>query len=317
MREYGAAVLPFSINPVKEPEAKPAAITHCLQSRRVLAEVQKEEPSFSVAEEAYLWGAQGPEFFACHRFLPWWKGESLVKFGDRLHSAPPAETLAAMWAYVNERPKDVYARSYAAGFLCHYAADSICHPYVESRAAALHRADPSQEADVYHNEIESALDLIILRYERAALPSEFPLKRTVPHHPAAERSIARLYASLIGTLFGARIPEEKLLECLEDCRKIFSLLTDRTGLKKNLMERLEKKKARSISCHLRGMTEEGNFDYANTLLETWRWPPVTGAPRNESFFELYESSVPRAAELILEAPDCLDFAVLTENLPFI
>ena len=294
----------------------PAAITHYLQCRRVLDLLEKSEPPVGVSREAYLWGAQGPDFFACHRFLPWWKGESLSHLGDRLHSAPPSETLAAMWAYVNERPRDVFARSYAMGFLCHYAADSVCHPFVESQAASLLLAEPSQDANVCHNEIESALDLIILRYERAALPSELPLKRTVPHHPAAERFVARLYVSLLATLFGVELSEEKLLECLEDCRKIFSLLTDRTGLKKNLLRAIEKEKPRRISCHIRGLAEDDDIDYANTLHEIWRWPPKTGEERSESFFELYESSILRAAELIREAPVCRDFAILTENIPF-
>lgn len=294
----------------------PAAITHYLQCQRVLKLLEKSDSPVSVSREAYFWGAQGPDFFACHRFLPWWKGESLSRFGDRLHSAPPAGTLAAMWRYVDEHPQDAYARSYAMGFLCHYAADSVCHPFVQSQAEGMHRAEPSQSVEVCHNELESALDLIILRYERAALPSELPLKRTVPHHPEAEHSIASLYASVLQTLFGAQIPEERLLECLEDCRKIFSLLTDRTGLKKNLLRTLEKNKQRAISCHIRGMTEDGDIDYANTLHEIWRWPPETGEERCESFFELYESSIERAAELIQEAPVCRDFAILTENIPF-
>ena len=111
----------------------PAAITHYLQCQRVLKLLEKSDSPVSVSREAYFWGAQGPDFFACHRFLPWWKGESLSRFGDRLHSAPPAETLAAMWRYVDEHPQDAYARSYAMGFLCHYAADSVCHPFVQSQ----------------------------------------------------------------------------------------------------------------------------------------------------------------------------------------
>lgn len=294
----------------------PAAITHCLQCQRVLEQVKKEIPSFSVLREPFFWGAQGPDFFACHRFLPWWKGESLVEYGERLHADPPAATLSAMWKYVREHPEDEYARSYAFGFLCHYAADSVCHPYIESRAETMRQADPSQDAGVYHNEVESALDLIILRYERSALPYEFPLKRTVPHHPAAERSIARLFVSVLADLYGVRFSEERLLECLEDCRKIFSLLTDRTGLKKNLVRAVEGKKSHAISCHIRGMTEDGDDDYANTLLEAWRWPMESGEMRRDSFFDLYESSIERAALLIREAPDCRDFAALTGNIPF-
>ena len=180
----------------------------------------------------------------------------------------------------------------------------------------MRQADPSQDAGVYHNEVESALDLIILRYEQSALPYEFPLKRTVPHHPAAERSIARLFVSVLADLYGVRFSEERLLECLEDCRKIFSLLTDRTGLKKNLVRAVEGKKSHAISCHIRGMTEDGDDDYANTLLEAWRWPMESGEMRRDSFFDLYESSIERAALLIREAPDCRDFAALTGNIPF-
>lgn len=294
----------------------PAAITHCLQCQRVLEEMQKDTPAFTVSRESFFWGAQGPDFFACHRFLPWWRGESLSEYGERLHEDSPAATLAAMWKYVREHPQDDYARSYACGFLCHYAADSVCHPYIESRAEAMHQADPSQDTGVYHNEIESALDLIILRYERAALPSEFPLKRTVPRHPEAERSIARLYTAVLASLYGVTFSEERLLECLEDCRKIFSLLTDRTGLKKNLVRALEGKKSHAISCHIRGMAEEGDDDYANTLREVWRWPTESGEPRRDSFFDLYEASIPRAVSLIQQASDCTDFAQLTGNIPF-
>lgn len=294
----------------------PAAITHCLQSQRTLDKLREQGAALPPSRDAFLWGAQGPDFLMCHRFLPWWKGESLARYGDLLHDLPPAKTLSAMWRYVNSRPEDGEARSYAMGFLCHYAADSICHPFVEYGARALAEKDPSQDEGVYHNEIESALDLIFLRYERAALPSEFPLKRTVPHNPAAQAAIARLYQPLFLELFGKQVGTELLAQSLEDCRRIFSLLTDRTGLKKNLVRRLERGKRRAISCHIRGMAEQDGLDYANTLLEEWRWPWEGGAPRRESFFDLYEASVEKAAALIQAAPACTDFEALTGKVPF-
>ena len=114
----------------------PAAITHFLHSQRVLAGI-KQAGRETFSPEAFAWGAQGPDFFYCHRFLPWWRGQSLAGWGDRLHDAPPAETLASMWRYVKAHPEDRYARSYAQGFLCHYAADSVCHPFVEYRASLM------------------------------------------------------------------------------------------------------------------------------------------------------------------------------------
>ena len=134
----------------------PAAITHYLQCQRVLKLLEKSDSPVSVSREAYFWGAQGPDFFACHRFLPWWKGESLSRFGDRLHSAPPAETLAAMWRYVDEHPQDAYAVRMQWAFV------SLCggqrlSPFVQSQAEGMHRAEPSQSVEVCHNELESAL----------------------------------------------------------------------------------------------------------------------------------------------------------------
>lgn len=153
----------------------PAAITHFLHSQRVLAETKQAEQS-TFSSEAFAWGAQGPDFFYCHRFLPWWRGQCLAGCGDRLHDAPPASTLASMWRYVREHPEDGYAKSYAQGFLCHYAADSVCHPFVEYWASRMAEENPPQTESVCHNEIESALDLIMLRSERGCFPLNFRSK---------------------------------------------------------------------------------------------------------------------------------------------
>ena len=294
----------------------PAAITHFLHSQRVLAGT-KQAGRETFSPEAFAWGAQGPDFFYCHRFLPWWRGKSLAGWGDRLHDAPPAETLASMWRYVKAHPEDRYARSYAQGFLCHYAADSVCHPFVEYRASLMAKENPPQTESVCHNEIESALDLIMLRSERGALPSELPLRRTVPRCRLAERSIAKLYQQVLLDLFHESVTEELLLQCLKDCRKIFSLLTDRTGLKKNIVRAWEGGKKHTISCHIRGLMETDEYDYANIHHDVWRWPLDSVQERRESFPELYEQAVALAVRYLQEAPSCTDFAALTGNRPFV
>ena len=58
----------------------PAAITHYLHAKRVLEAMQKRESSFQMVGDAFYWGAQGPDFLFCSRFLPWQKG---CRIGDR------------------------------------------------------------------------------------------------------------------------------------------------------------------------------------------------------------------------------------------
>ena len=82
---------------------------------------------------------------------------------------------------------------------------------------------------------------------------------------------------------------------------IFRALYDRTGLKKQLFLKLEAKKQRKISCHLRGMVEDGEQDYANTAQE--EWSDRQGNARTENFFELFEQGVEDAKALIFAFPE--------------
>ena len=78
----------------------PAALSHFLLADRLL---KKAEVSAAVSNRpAFLWGAQGPDFFYCHRFLPWQKGNHLRKYGTIFHQSAPSRLLEGMRAYDKE-----------------------------------------------------------------------------------------------------------------------------------------------------------------------------------------------------------------------
>ena len=141
----------------------PAAITHYYHALRVL-ELWKQD---SVNHNALLWGAQGPDFLFYHRVLPWQKGESLSVYGERLHQEEVVQTLSILRGYAESHPSEI-VKSYIAGFLCHYAADRTCHPFVRAHARELLQVQPEQDEQIAHHELESALDVILLRYEAGA-----------------------------------------------------------------------------------------------------------------------------------------------------
>ena len=111
----------------------PACLTHYCFAQRV-REDREEKASLDLC--AYTWGAQGPDFFFCHRFLPVWKGDSLREYGDRLHRATPSKVLGALRDFLKEHPDPVY-RSYIEGFVCHYSLDCTAHPYINWLAGEL------------------------------------------------------------------------------------------------------------------------------------------------------------------------------------
>jgi len=295
----------------------PAAITHFLHAQRVLNLFQKQGTKLELNKDAFLWGAQGPDFLYCHRYFPWQRGASLKEYAEKLHLEKPSKTLALMRKYLGLQPQAAATLSYVYGFLCHYSLDRLSHPFIQYGAQALHEQNPEQDEDILHNQIESALDVIMLRYERSTLPTEFNLKQTVPKNGEVQSAIADLYAFLLCGLFGTADAGIPLLQATNDCRMVFGLLNDRTTMKKAIAEHVEKGRKRTISCHFRGISEGGEYDYANILHADWCWPAHSTVYRKESFFDLYEKSVKDSMNLIDGFLEADDYKKLTGNILFI
>lgn len=288
----------------------PASLTHYYFAKKVWGLLPGRE---GLPGDAYFWGAQGPDFLFCHHyqhFLGLGKGkEGLKSYGNRLHSSPPSLTLSAMRGFLQKHPAPAY-RQYVEGFLCHYALDSTAHPYVNALAQALAAERPTENPGTMHGEIESALDAVVLRWEAGQLPSSVHLKRLFPKNEAVQRRIAKLYKYVIEEVYREDVPEEELFQSTKDAHFVFSLLTDRTGLKHRLFDLLEKGRPHAITSHIVPLTEDPDIDYANTQQQPWGAQGCT-----QSFFDLYGQAAGLAVELIGNLEEG-DFAALTGERPF-
>ena len=281
----------------------PAAITHYLHGQSVLRKLQIEN---EVERDSFLWGAQGPDFFFGHRIFPWQKGERLGDLGGRFHNEPPGATLSAL--------KEFCSQSYFYGFLCHYALDRTCHPFIRFGASAMAAQHPEDSENICHHRIESALDIIMLRWETGQLACDFDLKKTLPKNPVAQKEIAEGFHHAIRVLFSREIPDQLILQAENDYRTALGLLNDKFGLKKRFIEHWEKrmKKGHVLSCHFRDMLEEDEYDYANVCHGEWGKGELL---LTKDFFELYHDAVDDAARLILGSSDS-NMDILTGGVPF-
>jgi hypothetical protein len=296
----------------------PAAITHFLQAEKVMDGLEKLDTRYPVDRDAFLWGAQGPDFLYCHRCLPWQRGNSLKQYAEKLHREKPLELFKVMREYVTEKNPNQVVESYLYGFLCHYSLDRISHPYIQYHTKVLLEKNAGQNEAFLHNQIESVLDTIMLRYEKGRLPVEFNLKWTVPKNRGIQSQIADLYAFVFYQLYGLNDSRTELFQATEDCRRVFGLLNDRTTMKKALAERLEKrKKLCGLSCRFRPVSEGDEYDYANVLLSDWYWPLDNRVVRNENFFTLYDQSIQESLDLIQCFSDADRFEKETGNQSFI
>lgn len=284
----------------------------CLTHHYFAHEVMKLLPENTIADvTAFDWGAQGPDFLFCHRYLPWMKGRSLKEYGNKIHSDPPSATFDILRRFVNSHTDPSY-RSYVYGFLCHYALDTSAHPFVNFFSQQYQAERPYETTGTLHGEIESSLDTIILRSEAGTLPTEVNLKRMFPKNEVVQRRIARLYSDLLFHLYGENIPEQEVLVATKDAHLVFTLLTDRTTLKKKVFNILEKGKAHTISSHIVPLTEDPNIDYANLQHLSW---DNRGEDSCEDFFQIYQRAQEKAVTLITSFDSC-NFSELTEEKPF-
>lgn len=295
----------------------PAAITHYFEAKKAWNKFSGKNAGESLSANAFLWGAQGPDFFFCHNFLPWRHGKGLSGYASKLHGSLPSHILGIMRDYAVSHSGEQEIRSYIYGFLCHYSMDRTAHPFVNYNVSCLKEIISGRSDSFLHCQIESAIDVIILRFETNSLPTDFNLKKTVPKDIVAMEKISKLYVYVIDRLFGESISENDVFQAEKDCRLAMGLLNDRTTFKKGLVEHMEKRKGcYEHSCCIRGICEDDNYDYANILHSEWHYPKESPEIRTESFFDLYEKSVGESADLIRNFYSSDDLSALTGEIPF-
>lgn len=294
----------------------PAIISHYLQAEKTL-HLYLQQGGTPVDKDAFFWGAQGPDFLFLQLSLPWRRTTGLRKIGQRMHKENPTQLLGAMRDYVVRNSSDNTVRSYFFGFLCHYSFDRSAHPYVYAQVSALKKQYPHSKEQFLHSQIETALDVILLRYERGELPTQFNLKRAYPKNSAVQQAIAEFYASVLQQVYGKSISVQEILQTERDCRFLTGLQNDRTGVKKRFFLSLEKKRGSVLlSCIFRGIMEDENFDYANILSGEWSWPCSCPEKRTDSFFDLFEASVQESLMFLQKLSGQTDVESFFGPVPF-
>ena len=123
----------------------PSVYTHFLTARKTFeglpSHIQdKIKPHLAM----YYFGAQGADFCFFYKFLRPKKGN----FGSFLHRQGAHQTFCVLQAFAKHSP-DLYA--YAAGYIAHYAADCVLHPFIYAAAG---------NSILTHSRIESGLDYL-------------------------------------------------------------------------------------------------------------------------------------------------------------
>lgn len=101
--------------------------------------------------ELYDIGLHGPDIFFYYHAL---QSNPVVRMGFDMHERPGEEFFAKARQRIPKADDPEAALAYILGFICHFALDSTCHPYIEQY---------TRETGVGHYEIETELETMLLQ----------------------------------------------------------------------------------------------------------------------------------------------------------
>lgn len=276
----------------------PAVISHYLLAERIFSFLTEHEPQLMLNHTAFLWGAYGPDIFFAHRTMPWQKQKSLSYLAKKMHNTSAEKILNYLMSYA-ENNENKIIKSYAFGFASHYALDSTAHPFVLYFSEIMAKNRPSLHTSVCHNDIESNLDTIFLKYEKSQKVTSFKLQSTSPIDKRVLETTADALHSFFAVYGFGNIPKEDIIQAQYDWHNSLVLLNDRTTLKKSIVKMGEKilNIPPMLSPIIRSPHPDLSFDYAN--MKHMQWYKYKREAHKENFFELVNIAEELSLKLII------------------
>ena len=214
-------------------------------------------------------GLHGPDLLFYYKAL---QSNPVNRLGNAMHEQPGTVFFERARGVIRNAKNRDAALVYALGYICHFALDSTCHPYVEQF---------TRESGVTHCEIETEFDNMLLRRD-----GYDPLKFfTASHiHPSEQnaKAIAPFYEG---------ISEQVALDSLKGMISVHRLLQASNPVKRWVV--------------LTGMKVVGKYDMLHGLVANPQ-PNPKCVKSGKQLEALYAKALPLAETLILEFMAKLD-----------
>lgn len=262
-----------------------------LQPSTLKRTIQKYHTVFSL-------GLQGPDifFYDILSFLSAKKNP-----GSVAHTADTKEFLQ----YLLESPKifpDKHhlqiAHAYILGFIGHYLLDTKCHPYIY---AMTHYNKKPKGYIGLHICLETDIDTVLLQHYLHKKNSEFHQNETIALSKEQRFVISSLlYYAFSKAYPGLGITRHRILQAVFAMQLWTKLLYDPTGKKKKFLRRLETwiPGYPIISPLVPSDSFIFHKDPCNRRHILWQNPWEAELESTESFFELFESSKVKYAQIL-------------------
>lgn len=181
----------------------PGFTTHYIFGMKAYNDMPFTPLKHTIAKYRWLYqlGLQGPDMFFYN--IPILRHRDYRNVGSYMHEHKVNaffECCLRRIGTIRSRQQQEEAISYLAGFINHYIADSICHPYVYGRIGYPVDA-PTSMYHGMHAHLENELDAILLWKYKKKKPSEFNQTATICLNGQEIQFISHFLASCINETY--------------------------------------------------------------------------------------------------------------------
>lgn len=302
----------------------PGFTTHYLFGVKAYNDLPNNYLKYLISKYRWLYqlGLQGPDIFFYN--IPIIRHRDYRNVGSYMHEYHVNDffhNYLKQLADISSRQQREQALSYYAGFLCHYAADSICHPFVYGRIQYQTDGKGSQFHGL-HAELENDIDALLLRKFKQKEPSEFNQAATICLNGQEIQFISRFLCRCINDTY-YQISEKNNFQITDGIvsRSIYAtrfggrLLSDPAGRKRNAIHFFESLFLKNPIASKKLVTDAAPKHVRQTLNldhEVWCNPWDKRLASSVSFVDLYRQTLQKChlvyyrlnAVITNEAPLC-------------
>ena len=225
--------------------------------RRLPQEIQEEIKAYS---PLYMTGLHGPDIL----FYYFISKNPVTQYGVKMHGEKAREFFEKGMARVRKEGRGGFA--YLYGFICHFALDHSCHPYIEKKI---------KEIGVTHAEIEVEFDRMLLA-KRGHNPLTHRLAGHIPTDMTSAGTIAEFFPE---------VTAEEVQQALKSMKHYNNLLVAPGHLKRGFIYAL--------------LAMTGNYKEMHGLIVNYK-PNPKCADSNIRLSQLYHDAISLAVRLICE-----------------
>lgn len=280
----------------------PNVITHGLMANGVVQLLEQSEISTAIEQNPrlFFFGSNGPDYLFYYRYFSSDEdAKSMRSLGNLFHDEYINEFYTAAKNHLNTlKGSQDYplALAYVAGHLCHWALDSLAHPYIFHKTGLI-KGDTRYD----HFRMEAAIDTLVVKRVKNKKFREVPSYKFVELKPKERVVIAQVYQAIVKEVLGQRIELKKFVDAMKYTYHLNLLLFDKIGLRSKFVRPIEKyilKDEWVYTSHVVIPQVDLKHDVLNLKRQEWSHPCDPNLTYTSSFMDLFYQSTVRGNEAL-------------------